>query len=393
MKDTNGPSPALRRILTFWPLMFYGLGVIVGAGIYVSLGEVIGLAGSAAPTSFVIAGVCAAMTGLAYADLSGRFPEAAGAAAYARHAFGDKTAIAVGGFTTIAAAVSAASIARGAVTYIDDLVPLPATLLVALLVIAFGVIAIWGVRQSVAIAAVIGALEILGLLGAFSMGVTRAGDTWPSLVPIDTAGWHNAMAGAFVAFFAFVGFEALGNMSEEVRDAKRTVPRAILASVAVSMVIYTAVSASAVMGGAGAENSLGSLFSGRWTTIFTFVASLCVANGALVQITMLSRLFYGMAANGELPAFLARINEGTGTPVHATALATSIILITSVSLTFKSLIVIANLLTLMIFIVVNLALLRVRRMHEDPEDVFTAPPWAPVLGILLSVLMLASYFW
>lgn len=392
MKDNEAPSPALRRILTFWPLTFYGLGVIVGAGIYVSLGQVIGLAGPAAPTSFVIAGVCAAMTGLAYADLSGRFPEAAGAAAYARHAFGDRTAIVVGGFTTIAAAVSAASIARGAVTYIDDLVPLPATLLVALLVVAFGVIAAWGVRQSVAIAAVIGALEILGLLGAFSVGFTKAGDAWPSMIPTDMAGWHGATAGAFIAFFAFVGFETLANMSEEVSDAKRTVPRAILASVAVSIVIYTAVSASAVIGGAGADNSLGSLFSGRWVTLFAAVASLCVANGALVQITMLSRLFYGMAVNRELPVVLARVSERTGTPIYATVLATSIILVTSVGLTFKSLIVIANLLTLAIFIVVNLALLRVRSTHGVSDGVFAAPVWVPAMGVILSLLMMIAHF-
>ncbi len=390
--DTAGP-PELRRVLTFWPLLFYGLGVIVGAGIYVALGEVIGLAGSAAPMAFLIAGACAAMTGLAYAELSGRFPEAAGAAAYARHAFGDRIAIVVGLLTTVAAAVSAASIARGAVTYIDDLVPLPANYLVGLLVLSFGAVAAFGVRQSVWIAGGIGALEMLGLLAAFSMGLTKARDVvWPSMTPTDAAGWHGAAAGAFIAFFAYVGFETLANMSEEVRDAQRTVPRAIVASVAVSILIYTAVSASAVLGGATAENSLAALFPRRWTVLFTLVASLCVANGALVQITMLSRLFYGMAKNRELPALLSRIDERTGTPIPATILATAIILVTSIGLTFQSLLAIANLLTLTIFVIVNLALLRVKRTQQPARDAFTAPAWIPISAILLCALILVAHF-
>jgi APA family basic amino acid/polyamine antiporter len=392
--DRDNPAiPQLRRVLTFWPLLFYGLGVIVGAGIYVALGEVIGRAGPTAPMSFLIAGVCAGLTGLSYAELSGRFPEAAGAAAYARRAFGDKAAIAVGLFTTIAAAVSAASIARGAVTYLDDIIPLPAALQVGVLVVAFGALAAWGVRQSVWLAAAIGALEMLGLFAAFSMGLTKAGDVPPlSMLPGDAAGWHGAAAGAFIAFFAYTGFETLANMSEEVKDAKRTVPRAILAAVAISLLIYVAVSVSAVLGGSTSENSLVSLFPGRWAFLFTLVASLCVANGALVQITMLARLFYGMSRNGELPNFLSQVSERTGTPLAATAVATSIILVTSVGLTFQSLLVIANLLTLAIFILVNVALLRVKALQGPASAIFCAPAWVPSSAAGLSALMMLAHF-
>jgi APA family basic amino acid/polyamine antiporter len=393
MSEVEQALPQLRRVLTFWPLLFYGLGVIVGAGIYVALGEVIGRAGPAAPLSFLIAGICAGLTGLSYAELSGRFPEAAGAAAYARHAFGDKAAIAVGLFTTIAAAVSAASIARGAVTYIDDLILLPPHLLVAILVLSFGALAAWGVRQSVWLAAGVGALEMMGLLAAFFMGLAKAGDSpSPSFLPADAIGWHDATAGAFIAFFAFVGFETLANMSEEVKDAKRTVPRAILVAVAISIVMYVAVSVSAILGGSTSENSLGSLFPGRVAFLFTFVASLCVANGALVQITMLARLFFGMSRNGELPAFLSHVSERTGTPLAATAVATFIILVTSVGLTFQSLLVIANLLTLTIFIFVNVALLRIKAIHGPSPGIFIAPVWMPIVATALSVLMMSAHF-
>ena len=137
--------PALRRVLTFWPLFFYGLGVIVGAGIYVALGEVISRAHGAAPLSFLLAGICAALTGVCYAELAGRYPEAAGAAAYVKKAFSsDILGVSVGLATTVAPAVSAAAIAQGAVSYIDDLIPVPQTLGVAFLIISFGVLSAWG---------------------------------------------------------------------------------------------------------------------------------------------------------------------------------------------------------------------------------------------------------
>ena len=99
-----------------------------------------------------------------------------------------------------------------------------------------------------------------------------------------------------------------------------------------------------------------------------------------------------MAVNRELPVVLARVSERTGTPIYATVLATSIILVTSVGLTFKSLIVIANLLTLAIFIVVNLALLRVRSTHGVSDGVFAAPVWVPAMGVILSLLMMIAHF-
>src|SRR5690242_18516953 len=107
MSDTE---PRLRRILTFWPLLLYGLGVIIGAGIYVAIGSVIARAGDAAPVSFLLAGITAAMTGLCYAELASRFPEAAGSVAYVRHGFGSAALAKLTGLTvTVTVAISTAS--------------------------------------------------------------------------------------------------------------------------------------------------------------------------------------------------------------------------------------------------------------------------------------------
>jgi amino acid transporter len=382
----------LRRVLTFWPLLFYGLGVIVGAGIYVALGEVIARAGSAAPLSFLIAGICAALSGLCYAELAGRYPEAAGATAYVQKAFGSNAlGLFVGAATTIAAAVSAAAIAHGAVSYIDEFLPLPPTLVAVLLIVSFGALSSYGVRASVSIAAMLGALELLGLLAAFGMGMYRA--DYGSLSGRYDSGfldnWGGVAKGAFIAFFAYVGFETLANMAEEVKEPEKTVPRTILAAVAMSLVIYFAVSLSVVLGGATGENPLSSLFEGHWALAFSILVFFTIANGTLVQINMLSRLFYGMANLGELPKALAHVNRKTGTPIHATVLTTAIILVASVFLDFKTLLTIVNYLTLGIFIMVDLALMRLQGKPEQ-KNLFRVPRWIPPLAVILSATMILA---
>jgi APA family basic amino acid/polyamine antiporter len=118
-------------VLTLWPLIFYGLGVIVGAGIYIAIGAVMSRAGEAAPLSFPLAGITAGLTGLCYAELAGRFPEASGGVAYVRHGFGSDLLSQVTGLgVTLAVAVSAASIASGTIQYLTILLPLPVPLLI-----------------------------------------------------------------------------------------------------------------------------------------------------------------------------------------------------------------------------------------------------------------------
>ena len=388
----NVDGDHLHRVLTFWPLLFYGLGVIVGAGIYVALGEVIARAGSAAPLSFLIAGICAALSGLCYAELAGRYPEAAGATAYVQKAFGSNAlGLFVGAATTIAAAVSAAAIAHGAVSYIDEFLPLPPTLVAVLLIVSFGALSSYGVRASVSIAAMLGALELVGLLAAFGMGMYRAdyGSLSGRYDPGFLDNWGGVAKGAFIAFFAYIGFETLANMAEEVKEPEKTVPRTILAAVAMSLVIYFAVSLSVVLGGATGENPLSSLFEGHWALTFSILVFFTIANGTLVQINMLSRLFYGMANLGELPKALARVNRKTGTPIHATVLTTAIILVASVFLDFKTLLTIVNYLTLGIFIMVDLALMQLQRKPEQ-KNLFRVPRWIPPLAVILSATMILA---
>lgn len=388
--EARTTQPALRRVLTVGPLILYGLGVIVGAGIYVAVGSVIERAGTAAPVAFVVAGLAAALTGLCYAELGGRFPEAAGCVSYIRHGFGsDRLARLVGGAMTLAVAVAAASIARGTAQYLGVLVPLPQPVLVALVILAFTGIAIIGVRESVGLAAAMGVVEILGLIAATAAGLWAAPSFditrfWPG----STDAWAGVFSGAFLAFFAFIGFETLANLAEETKDPHRTVPRGIVGAVAASVVLYVAVVSAIVLSGKTGSHPLLMLFPGMGATVFALVGVIAVANGVLVQIVMLARLFYGMARKGDLPSVLDSVHPRTHTPIPATLAGSLIILVMALAVPFEHLLVVANLITLAIFALVGLALSRVHRRHEPAS--FQLPTWLPPAASILCLGLIAA---
>jgi amino acid transporter len=384
--DLAHQQVALRRSLTVASLLFYGLAIIVGAGIYVAIGSVIDRAGAAAPLSFLLAGIAATMTGLCYAELASRFPEASGAAAYAKQGFGsDRAAQVTGVALTLAVAIAAASIASGAVHYLSLLIPLPPAALIVLLVASFTLLAMAGVRESVGFAAVIGAVEILGLVVAAGVGFLAApAFDFAAMWPAGLAAWQSVVTGAFIAFFAFIGFESLANMAEEAKDPRRTVPYSIVGAVVVSTLLYVVVAAALVFAGRGGQSPLIDLFQGSYATLFAAVGALAIANGVLVEIMMLARLFYGMARRRQLPAVLGRVHPGTRTPVVATLLAGGIVLVAALLIPFEQLLALANALTLGIFIVVDLALWRIQRRQPAGEGVFVVPRWVPPVAAALA---------
>lgn len=390
---TEALPPTLRRVLTLWPLIFYGLGVIVGAGIYVAVGVVIERAGPSAPVSFIVAGIVAVLTGLCYAELGSRFPEASGGVSYVRHGFGsDRLARIVGAAMTLAVAVAGASIARGTAHYLGVLVPLPEGVLIAMIILGFTGIAAIGVRESVGIAAAMGVIEIVGLLAAIAAGLLAAPDfDLRPLWPASPAAWEGVLSGAFLAFFAFIGFETLANLAEEVKDPHRTVPRGVMGAVAASVLLYVAVVSAVVLSGRVGEHPLLMLFPGMGAVVFAAVGSIAVANGVLVQIVMLARLFYGMAKRGQLPAGLARVHPRTRTPIRATALGGGIVLVMALAVPFEHLLVVANMITLAIFTLVALALWRVkRRPGSELGEAFRIPAWVPPLAAILCLGLIGA---
>ena len=241
----TGPEPArLKRALGLPMLVFYGLGVTVGAGIFALIGEISGLAGDHAPLAFVLAGFMAAMTAVSYARLARLHPVAAGEAAYANDGFGPLAGRLAGLGVVITGIVSSAVITLAFANYMRVILPLPASALALAIVTALAIIAWVGVRESVGLAALITILEVGTLAVLVVLGLPHLADgqalARAASLPVDPAGWSPVLAGALIAFFAFVGFEDIVNMAEETTAPEKTLGPAIALTLAFTIVFYFA---------------------------------------------------------------------------------------------------------------------------------------------------------
>jgi amino acid transporter len=402
VSPSQGAAVPLKRALGLWLLVFYGLGTIIGAGIYVLVGEVAGKAGIMAPVSFLLAGLLAALTGLTYAELAARFPEAAGAAAYVSEGLGSPMLARLIGFLVlVVGVVLAASLARGAAGYLTAAVDLPSWLTAGVFVLVFTGLACLGVRESVGIASLMTILELLGLALVIAAGVPALGDLperLDEMIPGTPAGWSAVGGGAFLAFFAFIGFESLANMGEEAKDAKRTLPRAIILSIVISTIVYVAVSLVAVLAvpvdqlaHSTAPLSL-ILRASSWapSDLLAIIVVLAVPGGILIDMVMASRMLYGMARRGLMPSWLGHVNRRTQVPVVATLAAGSAAFVLAVGVPFAGLVTATSSLTLLVFLAVNLALWRVQRRQVRPHDGFDAPRWMAPAAAALCVVLIAA---
>jgi amino acid transporter len=397
-------SQQLRRRLGFWLLVLYGIGTIVGAGIYVLVGQVIGHAGPTAPFAFLIAGGLAALTGLSYAELSSRYPEAAGAAAYIGHGFGRADVARVAGFAAaLTGAIAAASIARGSAAYLRHFIDLPEPLLATAVVVLFSLIACLNVTQSVTVAAVHTVIEVGGLLLVIAIGApafAHLPSRLPEMVPDSLAGAGGTLAGAFVAFFAYAGFETMANMAEETRDPRRTMPRAIVAALAAASVLYTLAVLVVLLGVppdvlARSETPLALVISDvEWNApaLIAAIAVFATANGVLVELLMVSRMLFGMAERGWAPGFLGRVTRRTRIPLNATLVAAAVGLALVLVAPIEPLAEATSTVLLALFGTVNLALWRLKRKHGRHTAGFHAPSWVAPLGCVLSFAMIPAQF-
>ena len=394
-------EPALRRSLSPTLLTLYGLGNILGAGIYVLIGKVAATAGAFTPWSFLLASLIAGLTAFSYAELSARYPLSAGEAVYLYEGFGLKhLASAAGLLIIVAGIVSSAAIARGFVGYFQQFLQLPAPLIILSLVAALAALAIWGILESVRVAALFTLAEIFGLLlvvwVAFPQPAELADAMSAMLAPREFGHWNGILLGGVLAFFAYIGFEDMVNVAEEVRDPVHSMPRAILAALAISTLLYMMVALVAVSTVPpdllAATDAPLALIYARATAappvLISIIALVAVVNGALIQIIMASRVAYGLARQGWIPSILGRVNPRTRTPAIATLAVSGLVLAMALLLPVEMLARITSLLLLAVFALVNLALLRIRRRPDPAYAGFTVPAWVPLGGSLSAAAFL-----
>jgi amino acid transporter len=363
----------------------------------VLVGEVAGLSGLQAPLAFLAAALMATPTALSFGELAARFPFSAGEAVFVER--GLRLAglpLVVGLMVAFAGMVSAAAISQGFAGYFRVFVDLPPAGLTAALIVLLGVLAVWGIVESVSLAAVLTVAEVGALVMVIAGGaddVLASPEAVAEMLRLPAAALPGILAGGVLAFYAFIGFEDMVNVAEEVREVERNLPRAIIITLLVTTLLYVLVAAVAVTVVAPAELAQSeaplALVFGRATgwsaTPISLVAVFAVVNGALVQIIMASRIFYGLSRLGHLPSVLGRVWRRTRTPVAATAVAAGITMIFALSLPIVRLAEMTSFITLSVFALVNAALIALKRRREAPPQGFRVPAAVPFTGLCVSV--------
>ncbi|MGM7444589.1 APC family permease [Streptomyces tunisiensis] len=392
---------ALKRALTTPLLYFFILGDVLGAGVYVLVGQVAADAGGAVWVPLVVALLLALLTAASYAELATKYPRAGGASHYATRAFGPFAGF-VAGFCMLAAGiVSVAALARGfGGDYLSAFVTLPVALVAVVFLALLALVNARGIKEStranaVATVVEVGGLAVVVVLGAWLL--LRGDGELGRLTDLGTPEKGAAAAvlsGSVLAYYSFVGFETSVNVAEETRNPRRSYPRALFGALATAGAVYVLVglAASAAVPTAQLAGSSGPLLEvvkeagGVPPKLFSAVALVAVANGALLTGIMSSRLAYGMAKDGLLPGVLTKVLPGRRTPWAAIAVTTGLAMLLALTGSVATLASTLVLLLLVVFLMVNTAVLVLRR---DPGegDHFRTPVVLPVLGIASCVLL------
>jgi amino acid transporter len=407
----------LHRALGLVAVVFYCFGDILGAGVYALVGVVAATAGAATPLAFGLALAVAAATGLCYAEISSRHPRAGVEVFWTRNVFGSpKLALLVGWTVLCSALVSAATVSHAFARYLREIAPgLPTPLLIAVFAVGAAALNFRGIAISSRANIVATCIETSGLLIVVAAGAAylwrSAGDPTPvpAAEPIDPTTWRTIAQGGALAFFAFIGFEDVVNIAEEVKRPRRNLPRGILVALALAGVLYIAVAwvTVGVLTPAEVAASEAPLVQVVRTAtplvpgwLFALIAVFAVANTGLLNSITASRLLYGMASQGLLPSALGAVHSDRRTPHRAilVCLAATLLLALSGSLTFLA--GTTSVLLLLVFSTVNLALL-VTKLRErrgaghvvapadgDGDRPFHVPLVVPVAAVGTSLVLL-----
>jgi len=384
----------------------YGIGLILGAGIYVLIGEAAGTAGNAVWISVVLGALISAFTGLSYAELASMYPKAAAEYVYVRNAFRNNfLAFIVGWLITFTAIVSASTVALGFAGYFSGFYNSPVAMSAVLLIVALSFLNFYGIRESSWMNVVFTIIEVAGLAFIIYIGFTFTGNA-PVNYFESPSGINGILAALALIFFAYIGFENIANISEETRNPTRVIPRALVLSVLITGIIYILVSIAAVnvvnwqdLGESAAPlaDVAGKVLGPGGQFSLSVIALFATTNTVLIMLVAGSRILYGMAEQRSLPSFLAKIHVRTRTPWIA------VFIVMTVAASFAvagNMVTIANIsvFTIVItFALVNLSVIWLRYREPNIERPFKVPlnirkfPILALLGLVSSVGLAAQF--
>jgi amino acid transporter len=425
--DYNGPEPDLKRVMGPKLLLLFVVGDILGAGVYAVTGQLAGIVGGIAWLPFLVAFLVASLTALSYLELVTKYPQAAGAALYTHKAFGVHFVTFLVAFAVICSGITSASTSSKVLAqnltgglqvngWIDSA---PGTTTLTLIALGFMVllalINLRGVGESVKFNVVLTLVEVTALAIVIGVGfyAMAQGDADFSRVtvfedPEDKGLFLAVTAATSIAFFAMVGFEDSVNMVEETREPERIFPRTMLTGLGVAVVIYMLVAVSVVSvltsdeisqapeGGALLQVVHVGAPDFPIDKVFPFLACFAVANTALINMLMASRLLYGLANQDVLPRSLGRVSPNRRSPYAGIAFSTLLALALIVYVTSRgedevvvNLSSVTSLLLLCVFTVVNVACLVLRR--DGAEGSFRSPGLTPAVAAVLCAFLVGPW--
>ena len=394
--DSEGP---FERSLGLVQVTMSGVALIIGAGVFVLLAPATERAGGLVWASFVTAAVLCALSAFSYMELSSMFPKAGSEHEFARQIFPQSVSFVVGWAMALALIVATATVSLGFARYLGEYVGTDERIGALGILVLVSLIALRGMGEASRVIMGFAIVEVGGLVAVIAIGLPRIGDH--SL--LDGNGASGIMSGAALIFFAYIGFDEVISLSEETRDPRRTVPRALILALGISTLLYTGVALAGVSV-LGAEQ-LGSSarpmteifsvgFGGASSDVVTVIALFSTASTVLLAITASSRIMYGMASTGYLPEVLGRVHRHVvprNALVVAIVLGGALILVEDLALLASA----TDALIYILFLVTNTVVIVLRKQRPDVERPFKirgAVGWVPVVPVLAMIVTIVLSF-
>ena len=399
--DQQSPNPPLKRELGLLEVTLSGVGIILGAGVYVLIGQAAGLTGNAIWLAFIFSAIMALLTGLSYAELSSMFPKSGAEYDYVTNAFNSRLAFVIGWLVFLSGVLAAATVALGFAGYFAALTSVPLLISAIVLIIVLTALLAYGVKETARVAVIATVIEVAGLVIIIAIGLPHLGSVNYWEMP---QGYSGLFAASALIFFAYQGFESIVKFSEETKKPETTVPKALLLALVISVILYVLVALSvvSVMGWqqlAVSNAPFADIVSGTLgpdaAVIITIVALFATANTALMAMYASSRILYGMAGSSSLTARLAWVHPAQRTPWIAIIICgvLSGMLLFAGDITFIA--NVTNFTLFITFIAINAAVIALRYHSPQTPRAFRIPysigrlPMIPVAGIVFCIFLLA----
>ncbi|NCF21569.1 MAG: amino acid permease [Nitrosopumilaceae archaeon] len=397
---------SLSRHIGLFHLTMYGVGLILGAGIYVLIGEAAGFAGNALWISFILGAIVASFAGLSYSELTSLFPRAAAEYVFVKEGFRSNfIGFLVGWLTILTSIIVAATVALGFGGYVEELTNIPIIISALIILGVLSLVNFIGIKESAWANTIFAIVTIIGLAIIIVVGFSFPLESEINYFE-NPFGVNGIILAFILVFFAFIGFEDIANVAEEVKRPQRTMPRGIMLSVLITTIIYILVSLASIriVGWEQlAESSAPLAFVAEQRLgeqghfILSIIALFATASTILITLVAGARIFYGMARDGSLPSKLGLIHKKTKTPWIAVIL----ILVAAIGFSFiGDIVIIANIVVFAVvvtFAMINLAVILLRYVKPDQERPYKVPvnigkfPVLPLFGLGATIYMATKF--